>query len=143
MTAHTEAQIRHVYEEWHAATVARNLEGLLALYAEDAIFESPLVLAALREKTDGVLRGKAAIRPFFDTWLNHRQSGLGRWYRTGVFFCNGRQLVWEYPRDTPQGDQVDLAEFIDLADGLIAHHRVYWGWKGFQALSASLSKPAG
>jgi hypothetical protein len=26
-------------------------------------------------------------------------------------------LTWEYPRATPQGDQVDLVEVMDIADG--------------------------
>ena len=37
-------------------------------------------------------------------------------------------------------DQVDLVEVMDIANGLIAHHRVYWGWVGFKALGA-LNKP--
>ena len=68
------------------------------------------------------------------------KAGLGRWYRTGLFFSNGRQLVWEYPRETPDGDQVDLVEVMDIANGLIAHHRVYWGWVGFKALAGAINK---
>jgi hypothetical protein len=30
---------------------------------------------------------------------------------------------------------------MDLKNGLIAHHRVYWGWVGFKALAAGLNKP--
>lgn len=66
--------------------------------------------------------------------------GLGRWYRTGHFFANGRQLTWEYPRATPDGDQIDLVEVMDVSGGLITHHRVYWGWIGFRTLS---NLPAG
>jgi hypothetical protein len=29
---------------------------------------------------------------------------------TETFFSNGRQLTWEYPRATPQGDQVVAQE---------------------------------
>jgi len=141
MTANTDAEIRHIYEQWHATVVAGDIDGLMALYAEDAVFETPLVLTVL-QKTEGVLRGKAAIRSFFEVGLGHRKSGLGRWYRTGTFFSNGRQLVWEYPRDTPQGDQVDLAEIMDIAAGLIAHHRVYWGWMGYKGLMAGAQKSA-
>jgi hypothetical protein len=43
-------------------------------------------------------------------------------------------------RATPDGDQIDLVEVMDLSDGLIAHHRVYWGWIGFRTLS---NLPAG
>jgi steroid Delta-isomerase len=65
---------------------------------------------------------------------------VGR-YRTGTFFSNGRQLTWEYPRHTPHGDQVDLVEMMDIANGLIVHHRVYWGWVGFRSLLATDHQP--
>jgi steroid Delta-isomerase len=110
-----DAAILHIYERWHETVVGGDLDGLMALYADDAILETPLILATLPDKNDGVLKGKSAIRPF----------------------ANGRQLTWEYPRATPQGDQVDLVEVMDIADGLIVHHRVYWGWVGFKALMAA------
>ena len=55
--------------------------------------------------------------------------------RTITFFANGRQLTWEYPRATPDGDQIDLVEVMDVCGGLITHHRVYWGWVGCRTLS--------
>jgi steroid Delta-isomerase len=142
MTEDTDAAIRHVYEQWHATVVNRDIDGLMALYAEDAIFETPLILVTLPDRPKGILRGKAEIGAFFDTAFRNRGNGLGRWYRTGTFFSNGKQLVWEYPRDTPEGDQVDLVEVMDIAHGLIAHHRVYWGWVGFKALVATTNQPA-
>ena len=140
MTDNTEAQICHVYERWHESIKVRDLDGLMALYAEDAVFETPFILVVHKDKTEGVLKGKADIRSFFAAGFGNPESGLGRWYRTGTFFANGRQLTWEYPRETPQGDQVDLVEVMDLANGLIAHHRVYWGWVGFTALAGALPR---
>ena len=137
MTGNTDAEIRHVYERWHETILNRDLDRLMALYAEDAILETPLILVTLRDSTEGILKGKAEIRPFFEAGLHKLQNDLGRWYRTGTFFSNGRQLTWEYPRDTPHGDQVDLVEVMDIENGLIAHHRVYWGWVGFKALTAA------
>jgi steroid Delta-isomerase len=142
MTESNDANILHVYERWHETILGRDLDGLMALYAEDAILETPLILATLKDRTQGILKGKSEIRPFFEAGLNKLQNDLGRWYRTGTFFSNGRQLIWEYPRDTPQGDQVDLVEVMDITNGLIAHHRVYWGWVGFKALVAALNEPA-
>jgi steroid delta-isomerase len=139
-TDNTDAKIRHIHEGWHKAIVSRDVEALMALYAEDAIFETPLVLATLKEKTDGVLRGKARIRPYFEASLGKLPNALSRWHRSGSFFSNGRQLSWEYPRETPQGDQIDLVEVMDIAGGLISHHRVYWGWVGFQALVAAMGR---
>jgi ketosteroid isomerase-like protein len=134
MTPATEAEIRHIYERWHESVVARDLDGLVALYAEDAVLETPL---ALKSGGAGVLTGRAEIRPFFEAGFRTLQHELARWHRTGVFFANGRQLVWEYPRATPHGDQIDLVEVMDVAAGRIAHHRVYWGWVGFSLLTGA------
>jgi steroid Delta-isomerase len=133
----TDAEIRHIYERWHETVVGRDLDGLTALYAHDAILETPLILVTLRHSTEGILKGRAVIKQFFEAGFRKLGGELGRWYRTGTFFANGRQLTWEYPRSTPHGDQVDLVEVMDVADGLIAHHRVYWGWVGFKALLAA------
>lgn len=138
--ADTHADARRIHEDWHAAVVARDLDALMSLYADDAVLETPLVVATRPAHGTGVLHGKAAIGAFFAAGLRDLDNGLGRWYPTGLFFSNGRQLVWEYPRATPDGDQVDLVEVMDLRDGLIAHHRVYWGWAGFNALRAA-SRP--
>jgi steroid delta-isomerase len=136
----TDAQIRYIYDRWQTTIVQKDIDGLIALYAEDAIFETPAILVTLTDRTQGILRGKSEIRPLFEAGIRKLGNELSRWYRTGLFFSNGRQLTWEYPRETPQGDQVDLVEVMDVADGLIAHHRVYWGWVGFQTLVAALNK---
>jgi hypothetical protein len=130
----TETEIRCIYEGWHDAVVARDLAAVTALYAEDAVFETPLILAARPETGEGILRGRNAIYGFFAKGFASPANGLGRWYRTGTFFANGRQLTWEYPRETPAGDQIDLMEMMEIAGGLIRHHRVYWGWVGFKTL---------
>jgi steroid Delta-isomerase len=136
----TDAQVRYIHDRWQTTIVQRDVDGLVALYAEDAIFETPAILVTLTDRPQGILRGRREIRPFFEAGFRKLGSELSRWYRTGLFFSNGRQLIWEYPRETPQGDQVDLVEVMDVANGLIAHHRVYWGWVGFQTLVAALNK---
>ena len=125
-----------IYEQWHTAVTTKDIDLVASLYAEDAVFESPLVWATSADRESGVLRGRASIRDFFARGFDAPENGLGRWYRTGLFFSNGRQLVWEYPRETPDGDQVDLIEVMDIADGRITHHRVYWGWIGFRTLAS-------
>jgi steroid delta-isomerase len=134
--------IRRIYERWHETVRGRDLDGLVALYAEDAVLETPLILATLPELGKGVLRGREPIRSFFAAGLRTLQNEFSRWYRTGTFYADGRQLVWEYPRETPQGDQVDLVEVMDIEHGLIAHHRVYWGWVGVRLLAPALNRTA-
>jgi steroid Delta-isomerase len=134
----SDAQIRHIYERWHESVINGDLEGLVALYAADAVLETPLIVATLPERTEGILKGQAEIRAFFEAGFRKLRNSAARWYRTGLFFANGRRLVWEYPRATPSGDQIDLVEVMDIADGLITSHRVYWGWVGFKALTAAM-----
>jgi steroid Delta-isomerase len=142
MNSDCDAGIQRIYERWHETVRSRDLDGLVALYADDAILETPLIVATLREASSGILKGKQKIRAFFEIGFGKLQNELSRWYRTGTFFSNGRQLVWEYPRETPQDDQIDLVEFMDITNGLIVHHRVYWGWVGFKLLVAAREKPA-
>jgi steroid Delta-isomerase len=110
------ADCERIHREWHECAKGLDTEGLLRLYAEDAVLESPLVPAILDDKPDGVLRGHVQLRR--------------------------RLLIWEYPRQAPDGDQVDLVEVMEIAVGLIRHHRVYWGWKGCKLIAPALSRRA-
>jgi len=136
-----------IFAEWHRAARERDTPALLALYAADAVLESPLVPAILADQTEGVLRGRAALARFFAEGARRRPNTLVRWWRTGEWASLGKLLIWEYPRVTPAGEQVDLVEVMEIADGLIRHHRIYWGWFGTRLLAAAavrhaLSHPA-
>jgi steroid Delta-isomerase len=130
----------YIHREWHRAASMRDLPALLALYADDATLESPLVPAVLNDKSDGVLRGKAEIAHFLETGAGSRPVDLVRWYRSDAFFSNGPTLIWEYPRMTPDGDQVEIVEVMEIARRLISHHRIYWGWKGSLLIAPRLIK---
>jgi hypothetical protein len=140
MTNNTDEQIRYIHDRWHTAVCQKDIDGMIALYAEDAVFETAAVLVTLKEKKEGVLRGRSEIRPFFEAGFRKLGNELSGWFRTGTFFSNGRLLMWEYPREAPKGNQVDLVEVMDISNGLIAHHRVYWGWVGFQTLVAAMNR---
>jgi steroid Delta-isomerase len=141
MSPSSDAQIRHVYEQWHETILQRDLKGLAALYAADAVFESPAVWV-LNRQSDGILHGREAIEAYFAVFFSKFKRAAVDWQRDGTFFANGRQLTWEYPRATPKGDQTDLVEWMDLDGGLIVHHRVYWGWVGLRNLMATLDGAA-
>lgn len=127
-----------IHQQWHDRAKSGDTEGLLALYAEDAVVETPLVQAIFDGRESGILRGHREIRPFFEEGARRRPNLLVRWHRTGRWLTDGeRLLVWEYPRQTPDGDQVDLIEVMEIVDGLIAHHRIYWGWFGTALLTRS------
>ena len=131
-----------IYARWHEAARSRDVPALLALYAEDAELESPLVPVILN-RASGVLRGHAQIREFLEEGTRRRPNELVRWHREdGRFLASGDTLVWEYPRTTPAGEQIDILELMQLSDGLIAQHRIYWGWFGTQMLIANAAKQA-
>ena len=130
----TEAACARIHVQWHEFTKTKQAEKLIALYAEDATLETPLVMAILEDKAEGVLRGRAEIKNFFDEGLRRRPNDLLRGYRTSLYFTDGKILTWEYPRETPHGDQIDLIEMIEVETGKIKHHRIYWGWFGFNLL---------
>ena len=128
---------RHIYEQWHQAAKNRDTAALIALYADDAELESPLVPVILG-RDSGILRGHAEILAFLEEGSRRRPNELVRWYRDGRYLAAGRLLVWEYPRQTPDGSQVDILELMELDDdGKIRRHRIYWGWFGTQMLIAS------
>lgn len=131
--------IKRIYEQWHQFARDRDVEKLISLYADDATFESPLVPAIL-DRLDGVLYGKKDIQFFLQEGTKRRPNELVKWFRTGEYLTNGKLLMWEYPRQTDNGEQIDILELMEIEQGLIRHHRIYWGWKGCLQISNALSK---
>ncbi len=120
-----------IYHAWDEALGRKDLDASLSLYAEDATLESPLIRHLLGTDA-GVISGRANLRGFVER-VFHRNPPLRQRHRSG-FFTDGATLMWEYPRITAQGEQLDLVEIMELKDGLIQHHRVYWGWLGVKVL---------
>lgn len=86
-----------------SARAVATVDGLLALYAEDATFESQLVPAILPDAGSGVLSGHEEIHRFLAEGTRRRPNDLVRWYRTGDYLCDGHTLFWEYPRASRGG----------------------------------------
>jgi len=129
----SDGDCKRIYEQWHEYAKNRNVEKLLDLYAPDATLESPLIPEIL-EREEGICRGRDEIRHFLEEGTERRPNELVRWHRTDDYFTDGSTLIWEYPRETPDGDQVDILEVMEIADGQIRHQRIYWGWFGFDML---------
>ena len=123
------AAAERIYHAWDDALRRKDLEASLALYAPDATLESPLV-RHLRGGASGIVRGREQLRQFIA--LVFRSNPPSRRHHRSGFFTDGETLIWEYPRAAPDGEQIDLVEVIRLKDGLIQHHRVYWGWFGMK-----------
>ena len=120
-----------IYAAWAKAFAEKNLEGVLALYAPDATLESPLVNNLLGTEL-GIVQGRDNLRKFFGIIIDSTPTLKNR--HRANFFTDGKTMIWEYPRLTPTGEQTDMAEVMELKDGLIQSHRIYWGWGGTKLL---------
>ena len=130
-----------IYNDWHEFAKNRDTARLIGLYDDNAVFESPLV-PLIMQRRSGILRSKADILAFLEEGTRRRPNELVRWYRDGSRFISGDTLIWEYPRQTPDGNQVDILEVMRIGQGKIRHHRIYWGWFGTQMLIRSASGKA-
>ena len=127
------ANMERIYHDWDKALSENDAEGLLKLYAKDAVIESPLIPHVLG-KEEGVCRGHEQMRPFFQVVAN-RKPAIRQYYRTGYLTDGKKKMMFEYPRAAPKGEQMDFVEVMELNDdGLIQYRRVYWGWRGFAVL---------
>ena len=124
--------IERIYHEWNDALSRKDMEALLALYAPDAVLESPLIPHLLK-KERGICRGHDELRQLFEE-LARTQPKTRQFYRT-TYFTDGKKVMWEYPREAPHGEQQDFVEVMEIENGLIQKHRVYWGWFGVGVLN--------
>lgn len=138
----TNERVERIYLQWDAALahleelppqkLDEGVEALLALYAKDAVIESPLIPHLMKVER-GICRGHEEMRPFFRE-VGRRKPSLRKYHRAG-YFTDGKKLIWEYPRAKPDGEQMDFVESMELDDaGLIRHHAVYWGWRGVNVI---------
>jgi hypothetical protein len=125
------SDIERIYHAWDDALGRKSVDDSVALYAEDATLESPLVRNLLGTNS-GIVSGRENLHHFINV-VYEQQSPKRRRFRKS-YFTDGQRLMWEYPRETPDGDQVDLVEVMEIRDGLIRRHRVYWGWLGLKLL---------
>jgi ketosteroid isomerase-like protein len=123
--------VKRIYREWDDALGAKDVEAASRLYAPDCVLESPLV-RHLTKSDRGIVEGREKLREFIQV-VFERTPQVRQRYREG-FFTDGRKLMWEYPRKKPDGEQMDFVEVMEIEDGLIRRHRVYWGWYGVRLL---------
>jgi hypothetical protein len=120
-----------IYEAWDDALGRKDVDAAMSLYAEHVTLESPLVRHILGTES-GIIEGRERLRAFVEK-VFERTPDVRTRHRRG-FFTDGTVLMWEYPRSTPDGEQMDFVESMELEDGLIRRHRVYWGWFGAKIL---------
>jgi predicted SnoaL-like aldol condensation-catalyzing enzyme len=131
MIGNAREDIERIYRAWDEALGKKDLEGALSLYAEDASIESPLVQHLLKQGS-GIVQGKDNLRKFITRVFETNPPQRKRFSQG--FFTDGRVVTWEYPRTSPDGEQMDLVEIMEIEGGLIRRHRVYWGWYALNVL---------
>jgi steroid Delta-isomerase len=114
MTIPSDKDHRAIYEKWHRAIVAQDLDALMELYDEDATIDSTAVLVLERDPS-GILKGKAKLRAHFRAFFDLVGKPKGDWYRLPTVGSQSNTLMWEYPSASPAGEQLDPVEY----------HRVY------------------
>ncbi|NUP05767.1 MAG: SnoaL-like domain-containing protein [Polyangiaceae bacterium] len=108
---------------WLAAFNGRDLEGLLALYADDAVHTSPK-LRDQKPETRGEIRGKEALR----AWWRGAMDRLPqlRYEPIHLTASNGRVFM-EYERICPPDAPYVVAEVLVCEGGLIRSSHVFHG----------------
>jgi heme-degrading monooxygenase HmoA/ketosteroid isomerase-like protein len=117
------ARTRAIAERWLACFEARDLDGLLALYADDATHTSPKIRTRDPE-TGGKLRGKPALRAW---WADSFARLPGLRYVPTTITADGDRAIVEYTRQLAGEPDLPIAETFELAHGLIIASRVYHG----------------
>src|SRR5919109_724387 len=90
--------VERIYREWDEALSQNDAARLVALYAPDAVLESPLVSHLLGTET-GICRGRDELTKLFEV-LATRKPPVRQFYRTG-YFTDGKTIMWEYPHAAP------------------------------------------
>jgi len=111
------AKLRGIAERWLSAFEHRDLDALLALYAENATHTSPKI----PERT---LRGKAAMRAW---WQSSFAKLPTLSYVPTSITADTRRVYMEYVRKVEGQPDMAVAEVLDVEGGLIVASRVFHG----------------
>jgi ketosteroid isomerase-like protein len=112
-----------IARRWLDCFARADIDGLLALYADDAVHTSPKIRARHPE-SGGVLRGKTALRAW---WADAFARLPGLRYEPTGFTSDERRVFMEYLRKLPGEADLPVAEVLEIDGGRIVASRVYHG----------------
>jgi ketosteroid isomerase-like protein len=122
MSADPEA-LRAIARRWLDCFARQDLEGLLALYTDDAVHTSPKIRVRHPE-TGGVLRGKPALRAW---WADAFARIPDLSYELQTLTADPERVLMEYLRRAPGEPDLPVAEVLDVTAGVIVASRVFHG----------------
>lgn len=112
-----------IAEKWFAAFNAHDLEALLSLYYDNARHYSPK-LKVRRPETNGLVQGKDALR---DWWQDAFDRLPSLHYKVNRLTATAGRVFMEYTRTVDGEENMDVAELLEIENGLIVFSRVYHG----------------
>ncbi len=115
--------LRSIAEQWLACFDRRDLDGLLALYADDATHTSPKIRVRHPE-TGGLLRGKASMRTWWQDSFDRLPSMR---YLPTALTADGERVFMEYVRKVDGEADMPVAEVLEVRGGKIVASRVFHG----------------
>jgi ketosteroid isomerase-like protein len=109
--------------KWFEAFNTHDLEALLSLYHDEAKHFSPK-LKIRRPETNGLVKGKAALREWWKDAFD-RLPSLNYSYTT--LTADNERVFMEYLRKVTNEENMQVAEVLEIRNGLIVASRVYHG----------------
>jgi ketosteroid isomerase-like protein len=112
-----------IANRWIAAFNRHDLDGLLALYANDAVHRSPKLRAA-RPETNGLVHGKDALRGW---WRDAFERLPTLQYKLERITADKDSAFIIYERNVAGEPVLLVAECFVIRDGLICQSNVFHG----------------
>ncbi|MBI4945905.1 MAG: nuclear transport factor 2 family protein [Bacteroidetes bacterium] len=112
-----------IAKQWLKAFNEHNLENLLALYGDNAEHFSPK-LKIRKPETNGLIKGKAAMHLWWQDAFD-RLPTLA--YKEVSITANNERVFMEYTRIVSGEENMNVAEVLEIKNGLIVASRVYHG----------------
>jgi hypothetical protein len=108
---------------WLKAFNEHNLENLLALYSDNAEHFSPKLKIG-KPETNGLIKGKTAMRIWWKDAFDRLPTLT---YKEVSITVNDERVFMEYSRIVSGEENMNVAEVLEIKNGLIAASRVYHG----------------
>jgi len=112
-----------IAKRWLKSFNEHELDDLLKLYDDTAVHFSPK-LKIRHPETKGLIKGKDAL---YTWWLDAFERLPQLAYQEKTITADDNKVFMEYTRMVPGEENMNVAEVLEIKDGLIIASRVYHG----------------